>query len=154
MAATRGTRRGNGAGCPDSKGTGWGGPAKGAGSSAPSFSDSLEHRIDGAVTADPDVRAWAEIKAMSREQQAEDLNDVILRIAHYGDRENDRLTAAFGFQDRILGKTVQRNLNINTDATPLSGVDRPPPETREAWIARRKRERGEALMGSPVGSAD
>lgn len=147
MPSSSTTRRG--------KGRGWGGPAKGAGSKAPSFTDSTENRIDRTVSTQPLVREWAAIKAMTREAQAEALNDVILHIAINGERENDQLAAAFGFQDRILGKAVQRNLNINADATPHAGVDRPPPETREEWLARRKRElAGRAPMGAAAGSAD
>lgn len=151
MPTSSTTRRGNGSG----KGQGWGGAAKGAGSEAPSFKDSLENRIDGSETKDRAVVEWAAIKAMSREQQAEALNDVILHIAINGERENDQLNAAFGFQDRILGKAVQRNLNINTDASPHTGVDRPPPETREEWLARRRRElAGRSMLGTPAGTAD
>lgn len=147
MAATRGTRHGNGAG--------WGGPARGAGSDAPSFTASLENRIDGAEAFDPTVRLSAAVKAMTREQQAEMLNDVILDIALHGERDADRVTAVFGFQNRVLGAPVQRNLNINTDAPQHAGVDRPPPATREEWLARRKRElAGAAMLESPAGSAD
>ncbi len=147
MAASSTTRRGNG--------RGYGGPAKGKGSDAPSFGASLENRISGDEAADPAVREWAAIKAMTREQQAEIVTDVVLSIAINGERDNDRTTAALGFLDRVIGKPVQRNLNINTDATPQAGVDRPPPETREEWIARRRRElAGNALLGSPAGTAD
>lgn len=151
MPTSSTTRRGNGSG----KGQGWGGPAKGAGSKARSFTDSLENRISGDVSADPKVQFRAWLKTMDRAEQAEALNELVLDMAVHEELARDRLAAVFGFQRRVLGDPPQRVLNIHADATPHTGVDRPPPETREEWLARRRRElAGRSMLESPAGTAD
>lgn len=127
MPTSSTTRRGNGSG----KGQGWGGAAKGAGSKAPSFTESLENRIDGAEAADPAVREWAAIKAMSREQQAELVKDEMLRISLKGEREGDRVVAGKAILDRIEGTPVTRNLNLNGDLSHLSDDEL---AQRRAWL--------------------
>jgi hypothetical protein len=123
MPSSSTTRRG--------KGRGWGGPAKGAGSKAPSFTDSLENRIDGseANTWKVQFRAW--LKTMDRAEQAEALNELVLDIAINGERDNDRLAAVFGFQNRILGTPVARTVNLNGDLSNLSDDEL---SEREAWL--------------------
>ncbi|QLP96448.1 MAG: hypothetical protein HZY79_02195 [Rhodoblastus sp.] len=46
----------------------------------------------------------------------------------------------------LLGKVLPTQLASDPDAPPaiaVLGIDRPPPETREEWLARRKREMAE-----------
>lgn len=123
MAASSATRRG--------KGRGYGGPAKGNGSDAPSFVESLENRIAGDVSADPKVQFRAMLKAMDRAAQAEALNELVLNIAVDGKRDNDRLAAIFGFQNRILGTPVARTVNLNGELGHLSDAEL---AEREAWL--------------------
>jgi len=123
MAASSTTRHGNG--------RGYGGPAKGAGSDAPSFSQSLENRIAGDVSSDPKVQFRAMLKAMDRAAQAEALNELVLNIAVDGERDNDRLAAIFGFQNRILGTPVARTVNLNGELGHLSDAEL---AEREAWL--------------------
>ena len=127
MPTSSTTRRGNGSG----KGQGWGGPAKGAGSKARSFTDSLENRIDGseANAWKTQFRAW--LKSMDRAEQAEALNELVLDIAVNGERDNDRLAAVFVFQNRILGTPVARTVNLNGDLANLSDAEL---AEREAWL--------------------
>lgn len=152
MAASSGTRRGNGCG----KGQGWGGPAKGAGSDAPSFSDSLENRIGGVAPNTAELQLPAAIKAMTREQQNELVKDEILRIALLGQRENDRINAGREFADRTEGKSIARNLNINGEF-----VDRTDDELRAEFESLAGRvgaggvaRTGIAAPGSEKGPAD
>jgi hypothetical protein len=123
MAASSATRRG--------KGRGYGGPAKGAGSDAPSFVESQENRISGDVSADPKVQFRAMLKALDRADQAEALNELVLNIAVNGERDNDRLAAIFGFQNRILGTPVARTVNLNGDLGHLSDDEL---AERRAWL--------------------
>lgn len=123
MAASSTTRRGNG--------RGYGGPAKGKGSDAPSFGASLENRISGDEAADPKVRFRAMLKAMDRAEQAEALNELVLNIAVDGKRDNDRLAAIFGFQNRILGTPVARTVNLNGELAHLTDAEL---AEREAWL--------------------
>ncbi len=126
MAASSGTRRGNGG-----MGVGWGGPANGPGSSAPSFVDSLENRIGGVAPLDPQVRqSKAEREAM-RLEQAEAVKDEIYRIATNGVREADRVNAGVAFLNRIEGMPVARNLNLNGELGHLSDAEL---AEREAWL--------------------
>lgn len=136
MPTSSTTRRGNGSG----KGQGWGGPAKGSGSEAPSFTESLENRIDGseANAWKTQFRAW--LKSMDRAEQAEALNELVLDIAVNGERDNDRLAAVFGFQNRILGTPVARTVNLNGDLANLSDAEL---AEREAWL--------EAELGGEAG---
>lgn len=116
MAATSGTRRGNGCG----KGQGWGGPAKGAGSDAPSFSDSLENRIGGVEPFDEQVRQSAAEREVMRKEQAEELKDELYRIGKHGLRESDRVPAITAFLNRVEGMPIARNVNLNTEMSNLT----------------------------------
>ncbi len=115
MAASSGTRRGNGG-----MGVGWGGPANGPGSSAPSFSDSLENRIGGVAPADPQVRQSKAEREAKRLEQAEAVKDEIYRIATKGAREADRVNAGVAFLNRVEGMPVARNLNLNGELFDLT----------------------------------
>jgi len=51
-----------------------------------------------------------------------------------------RLPAAVALLDRGYGRPVQAVVaEVNTELT-LSGIDRPPRETLEEWLERRRRE--------------
>lgn len=115
MAASSGTRRGNGG-----MGVGWGGPANGPGSSAPSFVDSLENRIGGVAPLDPQVRQSKAEREARRLEQAEAVKDEIYRIATKGVREADRVNAGVAFLNRVEGMPVARNLNLNGELFDLT----------------------------------
>jgi len=112
MAASSTTRHGNG--------VGYGGPAKGSGSDAPSFSDSLQNQIIGAEPWSQHVRQSKAEREARRADQAEAVKDEIYRIATKGVREADRVNAGVAFLNRIEGMPVARNLNLNGELHDLS----------------------------------
>ena len=77
--ATKGTRRGNGAG----KGVGWGGPAKGAGNHGPG---------PGRPTL-----AVAAVIAMAKSERIEALKEHLIGLALAAEREETQVTATLGF---------------------------------------------------------
>lgn len=54
-------------------------------------------------------------------------------------------------QGKHIGMFVERT---ESDVTVRDAIDRPPAETREQWIARRRQELNGATMGAPQGRAD
>ena len=123
-----------------SKGTGWGGPAKGAGRGSPRAQDDPALQYRGGNTPKSE-KALAQ--ARSRAEQAELVKDEMLDIALHSPVPADRIQAGRAFLDRVEGTPVARQMNINVDATTeQAAIDRPPPETRDAWLERKRKELG------------
>ena len=129
MAASRTTRRGNGAGHGGPKaGAGWGGPAKGAAELRPlapkgdPYSDAVRD-----LSHAPDVLANAEqVKAQMRA--------VLYQIALAGEAEAVRMNAADKLLDRLEGKPVQRQ-DLTSKGERIGYVIAAPQEAEssEAW---------------------
>jgi hypothetical protein len=105
MAWPKGKPRGNGAGYGGpAKGAGWGGSAKGS------------HRPENGHEQPPYLRGEAR-KARIAEKHAarEELYGVIYEIAVTSSNEFARLSASNALLDRIEGKPIQRNINVNQD---------------------------------------
>ena len=106
-----------------SRGDGWGGPARGAGSTAPMH-----------PPFEPGNDVAAGFHDMSGEQVAARLKEELFDIATKAKREDTRVTASVALLNRIEGMPVARNLNINSEAgasvqiyIPDNGRDPKPP---------------------------
>jgi hypothetical protein len=132
--ATSGTRKGNGAG--------WGGGAKGEGSKAvlhPEF----ERGNQEAIGNGPDrvaARATRESMMMVYERIAADENAPAVA----------QIMAAEKWLDRTEGKSIARNLNVNTDE--LDALDDAALTERQAELEARLRAAA-AGAGTPLGSS-
>jgi len=125
MARTSGTRRGNGVG----KGDGWGGPAKGAGSTEPL--DGVRH-----LSKDEDLKA-------DKKARAEALKDHLFKLATTAERQETQVSAATAWLDREEGKPIARTVTTTVDDVgQLSDLE------LAAEIARLKREIGDAPAGA------
>ena len=135
---TSGTRKGNG--------PGWGGAAKGA-----------PARAEMAPPFEVGNQAAAGHHDMSRSQRIEHL---VLRLMQMGDtagEERDRITAALGALRHLAGDTTKIEMSgPNGGPMQTEMIDRPPPETREQWVARRQHELdvARAMLVAPAGTAD
>jgi hypothetical protein len=98
-------RYGNGVG----RGTGWGGPARGASQSqaekASSFTSSNQ-------PVEPGAR-WD--RRREREVRTQQLEDMLFALAGRAEREETRVTAAVKLHAIYNGQPVARNITLNTD---------------------------------------
>ena len=109
MPASSGTRYGNGAG--------WGGPAKGAGSAAPSFTTGAGEptREKGPGPGRGHISEATAAKRAADAERGEEMRRVLRDIAVAGRSEMARVQAAQALLNRIEGMPVQANLNVNSD---------------------------------------
>jgi hypothetical protein len=123
------------------RGSGWGGPAKGAHTHSPGSVQPGEIRNPQgrfAMTAERQ-RERAEAKAKAKE-----LKDHIYGLALTADREETQLAASIAWLNREEGMPVARNLNLNATVTSELGDDE--------LIARRA-ELERAIRGSIAGDS-
>ncbi len=101
-APTRGTRYGNGVG----QGDGWGGPAKGLGRGSPPM------LIPGCGKA---KRESAISRREEREARAEELEDILLHLARYAEREETQVVACVKLHAILVGHPVARQVTAPDD---------------------------------------
>ena len=102
-------RRGNGAGHGGpATGKGWGGPAR-PGNGSPGM------LIPGGATKA--ARETAAEKEARRAEQADRMRDILADIAENGEHDQVRIMAISAFLDRVEGRPVARNLNVDTSMT-------------------------------------
>lgn len=103
-------RYGNGVGHGPGCGTGWGGPARGPGSTAsraPAFEQGNQRALGP--------------HDMSRAQQRQRLMDDLEHLSFTAEREETQLAAAVAWLDRFEGKPVARLVTTGSDA--LTALD-------------------------------
>lgn len=94
-------RRGNGVGCAESRGPGWGGPARGAGTAslkAPKFG--------------PGNRNAAGPHDMTGHRRRQELLDKLETLAFTAENEDTQLYAAVAWLNRVEGKPLARIANL------------------------------------------
>ena len=100
MAGRGGTRYGNGVG----KGQGWGGPARGAGT-----------RLEPNHTYNTmDIETRRKLRER-KEELAEEMKAKIYELALAAKRQETQLSAAMALLDRLEGKAISRNVNMDVD---------------------------------------
>lgn len=102
-------RLGNGVGCAESRGAGWGGPARGAGrtaAKAPIFKTGNRKAVGP--------------HDMSGHRRRQELLDKLEMLAFTADSEEVQLTASVAWLNRVEGKPITRTVNIELgDASAL-----------------------------------
>ena len=110
---------------------GWGGPPKGAGRGGPArhpkkeFKKSGEPNVGVALVPDFDgtqpgpgrghFSVAGEERAERQRRHDEEMSEIQYDLAHNAPRPETRLAAAVGYQNRLVGTPVARNLNTNVD---------------------------------------
>lgn len=72
-------------------------------------------RVAGAPP--PEMRARKAVREMSRAEQAERMKDILADLAENADTAFAQITAASAFLDRVEGKPVARQINLNQDVS-------------------------------------
>lgn len=108
---------------------------------------------------EPPLPEWAgKLAAPSDERPDLPMHEMMREIARrrwFAGDENGALYAAEKAAPYFAPKLSATEFKGDVNTTVTDTADRPPRETREEWIARRKHEVGAALlMGAPAGTAD
>ncbi len=110
MAATRGTRRGNGVGV----GQGWGGSPKGAGTGKrPAYK--AGERMEGQGAGRGNFSLAGEERRARDERHAELMKERMFTLALGAEREETQLSASVAYLNRLEGTPLTRTLNASID---------------------------------------
>jgi hypothetical protein len=130
----------------DTKGDGWGGPAKGAGSSVPLGPKPENMRADGAAK---EYRERKSEKVRDRQARVAMMEDKLFDLAMGAEREETQINAAAKLHAIYEGTPVQRSITAAVD-----DVSRLNDHELRAELARLSREASEAGEGdTPPGGA-
>jgi hypothetical protein len=117
-------------------------------------------RPKGVAETRPRRTAAKKLLDSARHQAAGDIemHEMMRQIALMKWRQGDldgALIAADKAAPYFAPKLSSTDARVRADVSVAQPVDAPPPETREEWIARRRREvQSAALLGATAGSAD
>ena len=130
-----GFARGGAAHAGPPKGEGWGGPAKGAGSSAPVGPKPENMRgAQGLGPPTPTMRETKRLRDLAKEEAEMIMREKLFTLGQAAEREETQLSAAVAFLNRSEGMPIARQLTAEVDKediVPLELVARYPKASGE-----------------------